>query len=263
MTTAITWRGTSLLLILAMLAPPPAVFATDWGLEGYSYRKEITISHTNVDSNLTDFPLLVEIAADTGIGAHARSDGHDLRFTSATGSLLAYERESFESGSGSGSGIFWVKVPTISSSADTTIYLYYGKSDASDGQSAANVWDANFAGVWHLPDGSTLDALDSTANNNDGTVSGPDATMCTIDGGASFNGSASPQDFIDNLGTATGSLNITGDDLTVSAWAWWDGTDAHGWIISKMKTGLDDGSWALYIRDNLPKMGINSDSNTY
>ncbi|MDD4628373.1 MAG: DUF2341 domain-containing protein [Candidatus Peribacteraceae bacterium] len=220
-------HATTLLLILAMLAPPPAVFATDWGLEGYSYRKEITISHTNVDGTLTDFPLLVKIAADTGIGAHARSDGHDLRFTSATGTLLAYERESFESGSGSGSGIFWVKVPTISSSADTTIYLYYGKSDATDGQDRENAWDSDFRGVWHMGSGVTLSGNDSTSYGNDATPSaGPSADS------AGLVGTALSMNLSGELHKADGnSLPEGASDRVISGWINTTYTEARDMIV--------------------------------
>jgi len=85
-------------------------------------------------------------------------------------------------------GSFWVKVPAVSSSSTTDIYIYYGKSDASDGEDAANVWDSDFKGVYHFPDGTTLNAEDSTSNNNDGTISGTVATSGKIDGAGNYDG---------------------------------------------------------------------------
>ena len=112
-------------------------------LSGWSYRKKITIDNTYVDSDLTDFPVLVNFASDADIGANALSSGNDIRFTSSDGTtLLKYEREAFAV-SGSASGTFWVKVPTVAGSADTEIYLYYGNSGASDGADKNNVWDSN------------------------------------------------------------------------------------------------------------------------
>ena len=57
--------------------------------------------------------------------------------------------------------------------ADTVLYLYYGDLGVSDQQDAINVWDANFAGVWHLDEeqvGVSNPAVyqDSTANINHG-----------------------------------------------------------------------------------------------
>jgi MSHA biogenesis protein MshQ len=197
----------SVLAILGIAAAVPSVLRVSanvsdaWGVSGWSYRKEITISHTNVDSDLTDFPLLVKISGDTDIGAHARSDGYDLRFTLADGTSLPYEREDFSISGGAATGDFWVKVPTISATADTTIYAYYGKSDATDGQSATSVWDSNFKGVWHAKEATGVNWADSTSNGNTGTNNGVTATTSgQVDGGGSFNGSTS------NIGISNGSI---------------------------------------------------------
>jgi len=145
---------TTVALISALFLFSSASIASAAGegwLTGWQARKAITISHANVDADLTDFPLLVKFANDTAIGAKARSDGYDLRFTSSDGTtLLKYERETFSVSSGSASGNIWVKVPTVSGSIDTTVYMYYGKSDATDGQDAGNVWNDNFQAVWHM-----------------------------------------------------------------------------------------------------------------
>ena len=166
-------------------------FASEENAVGnWSYRKKITIDHTNVDATLTNFPLLVRIHQDANIGAAAQNDGDDIRFTASDGiTVLPYEREDFSVSSGSGSGNFWVKVPSISSTADTTVYLYYGKADATNGQDVTNVWDSNYVGVWHLS-GSTLSVRDSTSNANATTNSGASAITGKVNGAASFNGSS-------------------------------------------------------------------------
>jgi len=137
----------------------------DWLTGGWNYRKEITISNANVDSNLTNFPLLVKLSNDAGVGSHISdtTNGYDIRFTDSSGNLLSYERESFSVTSGSATGVFWVKVPIISSSADTIIYMYYGNSSASDGQDKTAVWDSNYKSVWHMAN-SASPATDSTSN---------------------------------------------------------------------------------------------------
>jgi len=72
----------------------------------------------------------------------------------------------------------WVKVPTISASEDTDLYLYYDKNQAdnldyvgdTDSLPAQRVWDENFTLVTHMnddPDG--VHIRDSTSNDNDGT----------------------------------------------------------------------------------------------
>ncbi len=139
----------------------------------FDNRKKITISKTNVDSNLVDFPLLVKISGDANIGAVAMEDGNDIRFTDASGNLLYSEKEDFNISDGLATGNFWVKVPSISSITDTNIYVYYGASGASAQTGSTNVWDSNYVMVQNL---NNL-VIDSTDNNNDGNIIG--ATLTT------------------------------------------------------------------------------------
>ena len=182
-------------------------------LINWGYRKQITISDAVVDATLTNFPLYVTIGNDAQIGAAALANGYDIRFTMADGTLLSYQRESWSGGGGSvASGTFWVKVPSFNPSTGTTIYIYYGKSDATDGQNATAVWDSNYKGVWHLANGSTLSAADSTNNGLNGTIyGGVTATTGEAGGGALFNGSSG---YID-LGTAN---PMTNGAITIDAW---------------------------------------------
>lgn len=166
-------------------------------LTGYTKRKKITIDNTKVDSTLTDFPVRVYLNADTDIGAVSNADGFDIRFTSSDGeTLLKYEREDFAISGGAATGNFWVKVPSVSSSADTEIYIYYRAEDTADGADPTNVWDSNFKTVHHLKDATTSTVLDSTSNDNDGTKKGanePVEADAKIGKGQEFDGS---DDFI-------------------------------------------------------------------
>ena len=136
-------------------------------LSGYNYRKKITISNTYVDSDLSNFPLLVAFTNDSGIGAHMQdtTNYYDIRFTDSDEStLLKYEKESMSISGGQATGNYWVKVPTIYKTPtgdQNIIYVYYGKAGDTDGSDKNNVWDSNFKGVWHLPNGTTLTANDS------------------------------------------------------------------------------------------------------
>jgi hypothetical protein len=139
-------------------------------IEGWPYRKSITISTANADETFTDFPLLVKITNDADIGTYSMASGDDIRFADASGNALPYERESWSGGGGNpASGIFWVKVPSISADNDTTIYVYYGNTNAQNVNSAKFVWESNYKAVFHFGSGSTFSALDSTANNNHAT----------------------------------------------------------------------------------------------
>jgi len=129
---------------------------------GWDYYKTITVSDTNVDADLADFPLLVAFDADPDIGQHARSDGYDIRFTLDDGvTELNFERETFAiDGQGQATGRFWVRVPQLVAGGPggvaATIRCYYGRPDASDASDPAAVWGATpYLLASHMRDGST------------------------------------------------------------------------------------------------------------
>lgn len=162
--------------------------AASWYNSSWGYRTKITIDYTKVSTtNHTDFPVLINSTnADwkhTGSGGHVgNSDGTDILFTSSDGTTkLKHEIERYTSTTGE--VIAWVKVPTLSSSANTELYMYYGNAGVAAQADAANVWDSNFKTVLHLGDGSTLSAASSTGINN-GTITGPMSALAGKIGGA-------------------------------------------------------------------------------
>src|ERR1035441_6718676 len=116
MKTKYTVLNTCLLLLLAMTN---SAFA-DWYNANWAYRKAITIDHTKVpNTDQASFPVLVSLASDSGLSAHARSDGFDILFTASDGTnTIPYEREQYSSGT----LVAWVKVTTLSHTAHTAPY---------------------------------------------------------------------------------------------------------------------------------------------
>ena len=156
------------LILCGLLTFAPAPVAGQIWLEGWQYRKKITIDETKVDADLTDFPTLVKLTSSNLDFSKARSDGYDIRFTDSDGTtLLKYERERHDQANSLAE--YWVKVPAVSGTVDTDIYIYYGKSDAADGAEPSNVWDSSCKMVQHLQETSGS-YYDSTSNNNDGTA---------------------------------------------------------------------------------------------
>jgi hypothetical protein len=145
--------------------PPPSPAPTDWWDTSWGYRLGITIDHSKVGSDLSDFPLLVDIT-DPTLPTKTQSNGQDIVFVDENNQKLAHQIESYSS---NGHLVAWVKIPFLSSSVDTTIKMYYGNSACGDQQSSASVWDASYLMVQHLSQ-STL--YDSTANGKDGSVYG-------------------------------------------------------------------------------------------
>jgi hypothetical protein len=175
------------------------------------YRKAITIDHTKVTSTLTNFPVLVSFT-DAAVAAKAQSGGNDILFTAADSvTKLNHQIESYTSGTGT--LLAWVDVPSVSSTVDTVIYLYYGNAAATNQQNAVGVWDANYTGVWHLSEGPTGTApqfKDSTSKTDNGTAQGSIAAGAQvagkIDGSLTLDGTS---DYISTANTATVPNNDT------------------------------------------------------
>ena len=155
---------------------------------GGEYYKDITIQSSEVEEDLEDFPMLFETTdADlktTGNGGHVYSDeGYDIVFADGSGKKLSHEIIKYDGTTGEYGA--WVKVPNISSSADTTIRMYYGDSDITETtEDAADVWDS-YAGVWHMeedPSGGAPQIKDSTFYGNDGTSGGGMTSDDLVDG---------------------------------------------------------------------------------
>jgi len=101
-----------------------------------------------------------------------------------------------------------VKIPSVSSSTRTYMYLYYDRMQddnttyvgAVGSTVAQNVWDSGFTAVYHLHDvDATTTIEDSTSNTNDGTrkaVNEPTRTTGKIGYGQSFDGVTDDNDYI-------------------------------------------------------------------
>jgi len=162
----------------SLLFHPPLDYeanaTADWYNDSWEYRKKITTSlDTVISSDLTDFPYLVSFT-DSDFTKTTESDGTDIVFTASDGTTeLAYEIERFDQSTGE--VIAWVKIPTVSASENTDIYIYYKGTATS---SSSSVWDSNYKLVYHLNQSSTgtVDEFtDVSDTGNDGTGGGTGA----------------------------------------------------------------------------------------
>ncbi len=250
-------------LLLSFSVPAEALW-----LSGYEYRKEITIDHTKIGSDLSNFPLAVILSDTTNI-----MDGNDVKFTLSDGeTLLSYEKEKYAVND----AVYWVNIPTVSSGTDTTFYLYYGKTGDTD-ESTTAVWDSNYKMVQHLEETSGTD-YDSTSNANNGTPYGGVTQNATgqIDGGDYFDGSNDYLDFGNDadFNFSAGSFSIdfwfkTNTTATYSAILQKYSTTQYGYLVEfyggngyielethggsgnyrirgATKTGLNDGNWHYF-----------------
>jgi hypothetical protein len=146
----------------------PITLLTSWYHSDWLYRKKVTIDHTKVAADLTNFPVLINRASDGDLASKAQDDGDDILFTQDDGATkLNHEIEKFDGSTGE--LIAWVRIPSLSSSNDTEIYMYYGNPACGSQQNPTGVWDSSFKVVQHLKDETASTTEDSTSNNNDGT----------------------------------------------------------------------------------------------
>ena len=139
------WNSTSCINPFSLVTTP-----ANW-LSGWSYRKQHNITNAaGADVNYTVQIIVVNgTSADSGntvyINNKARSDFGDIRFTNSTGSLLNYWIETLNNGA---NATFWVKDTDNLTSGNSTIYIYYGNSAAtniSNGTSAFSIWFDDFS----------------------------------------------------------------------------------------------------------------------
>jgi len=135
----------SLFEVVNMFITP--AFGADWWDTNWIYRKRITIDHARVLTDLTDFPIIVNFT-DPDLAQKAQVDGDDIVFTDQAGTKLHHEIECFNSTSGHLTA--WVDIPSLSSTIDTEIYIYYGNSNSGSQQNGEGVWDSNFMMVQHF-----------------------------------------------------------------------------------------------------------------
>ena len=215
---------------------------------GWGRKCSLTIQSSQVTDNEVNFPLLVtedtlpsEIFDADG-SYPALNGGGDIRFSSDSdgNTQLACEIESFvtDNDPANGKAAIWVKVPSLSSSSNTTIYIWYnkaGESQPAEGDTYGKhaVWDSNFKMVQHMnqtPTGSAGDIVDSTSNSNDGTtynMDSADQVAGQIDGSLDFDGG---DDYVD-----CGDINAidTATQLSCSAFVYHNNILSDDSIVEK------------------------------
>ena len=173
----------------------------DWWDANWSFRKLITVNSSQVDSDLNNFPILLNIT-DTDLRDYAKDNGDDIAFVlfSDNSTQLNHEIEFFDEDSGE--LLAWINVTSLSSSDDTKIWMFYNNSESGNQQNPGGVWDSNYLAVWHLDESGIGTRFDSTSYGNHGVTSGYDgdeAVAGYIDGADDFDGNNDYIDFQDNF----------------------------------------------------------------
>jgi len=199
-----------LVLSLAFCAGPSfAACATSWS-NGYGYCRMITLDYTQVAAPLANFTVAVTLSLNP---AHVlNANCYDCIFTSdnAGTARLNWETESYSSGT----LVAHVLMTSLSNTAATTFYLFYGNASISSfqGGAAGSAWDTNYVAVQHLS-GLPSSAIDSISGLS-GTIANVTAASGVIGGAGSFNGTSASIDIL----PASATTDRFSGDFTLSAW---------------------------------------------
>lgn len=185
-------------------------------LADFAHRKKITISNTNVDAELANFPVHVSIVNDADFD-NCQADGDDIIFTDSEGTELYFELNSATLSVGSGTEAdFYVLVPIVDADAPTEIYCYYENPGASKSaySDPTKVFDTtnNWVAVWHLEE-SGSGYLDATGNDNDSVAQ---VAPTRVTGKVGYGQEFSNAEYIEIADSA--SLDIGTADFSFSCW---------------------------------------------
>jgi hypothetical protein len=228
---------------------------------GWVRKCELVIQASKVDTSLTDFPVLFTQANlpsdmfDADGSNPALNGGGDIRFsTDSDGwNQLSLEIVDFTTNNdpGLGTAEIWVKVDSLSSSVNKSVWVWYNKSGevqpASDSSyGSESVWDGSYKGVWHLES----DFSDATVDSNDGTNYGSTNASAKIGDGQNFPG---VNEYIE-IPNDTELENIQEGEYTIAGWFNPDqvppgsGSDNDANYAILTKTGYMEG--AIYKNDS-------------
>lgn len=211
-----------------------------WYNASWTYRVQVTIQSSQVDSDLTDFPVYVDLSdLPAGFFTNVDSAGDDIRVTRSDGTTeCAFEVVSISTGSSTGELHF--KANFISSTSDTSFYIYYGNA-AATAYGVADTYGRN--AVWSDYDfvGHGNDLTDATGNGSISRYGGTATENATgkLSGGAFLNNSQneghkisglSPTTTANSAGTIQCWFYVSSDPYTTAFGDWnqlilgWNGT---------------------------------------
>ena len=202
--------------------------AGSWYNVSWSYRVALDINPDKVDADLTDFPVYVNLN-NLPLDFHTnvnQTDARDIRVTTSDGTTEV-PRELVFYTSASDTGELHFKAPSISNTATTTFYIYYGNASATepavtDTYGRNNVW-SSYLSVYHLNEvaNTTSAGYKDATGSRDGT--GVSTTLTEVNGAlagkaANFDGSA------DRIGLG----NSAAFQLTSGTFSAWINTASAG-----------------------------------
>jgi hypothetical protein len=189
------------------------------------YYSPVTVDHTKVPSTQTNFPILIS-KTDTrlktiGNGGHVNNaSGFDIRpySDSALTTALTYELSVYDGSAGT--VLMWVNIASLSSSADTVVYLGYGDTGLTTDGSSTSTWDSNYMGVWHMQDNAANTTIRDSTSNAKNAVNVANTSTKTVTGqignALTYNGTSDSSSVAIDLSGLGANYTVT-----VSMWVNW------------------------------------------
>jgi hypothetical protein len=199
-----------LLTILFVLASTIGAFAGTCG-NGYTYSRKFTVPAAYVpNTDQTNFPValafngasffnnfyLPDLATVANSGKIQNTANNSITVSgpadfifcdaASAGNSLKFEVANYVATTGKMEA--YVNIPTLSHTTANSFWMFYGNVSVVTTQQDLSFWaTASFKSVYHLIDGTTLGAKDSTGTFN-GTITSANATTGALDGGMNMNG---------------------------------------------------------------------------
>jgi hypothetical protein len=137
----------------------------------YAYSRTIVLSHAKVpNSDQTNFPVLISLTesdlAGVAQGGKVFSEnGDDIIFCLDANCVTRLDHEIESYNPATGAANFWVRIPTLSHTTDTDVYMFYSNPAVTlSQQNPPGVWENGYAAVYHFAN--SLEAVDSTGINS-------------------------------------------------------------------------------------------------
>ena len=234
-------------------------------LDGWKYGKKITVPKSKVDAELTNFPLTVYLNDTNFDFTKAEADGKDIRFTDGELNHLTFERKEHIAGT-TKSAVYNVKIPTVSNTEDTEIYMWYGNSSATDtANTTGDVWDDNYVMVQHMGDS----LVDASGNGNNGTATGTTVVNTDYGKARSFNGTSDVIATLAKANASEGTLVILNNPLDSALQDLWVSDDGAGYCMmgyatdTKAQFGIYDTGSKIASSASSEKNGFNTFTGRY
>jgi hypothetical protein len=246
-----------MILGLALLCLLPAIALAQY--PGWQHSGTITILTTPDGADLPagavveDFPLLVRLNKDWFDFSQAKPDGADLRFSTSTGTPLAYQIEHWNAAEGTAS--IWVRIPRIEGNERQEMRLFWGQADAASESSGGAVFNSGngYVRVVHMNE-ALQDELGTVTPIDAGTTSaaGMIGAGRRFEAGRGING-----------GDHITEYPFGDNPFTSEAWFRAEATDAHivyfGRYATRLNGNTGDGNEVAIRIGSPPSLGWASD----